>query len=626
VSFKPSDVEGLERALSALPDSEAESAARADLLNRIAWQVALHEPDRTRRLSEEARELSLRFGYEREAAFAIRNLGYVDLISSNLREGLARTKEALDRFRDLGEREGEASALNTMAVGYSRLGDYGKALETANESLSICEAIGDRRGEAWAWAEIGGVHHLVGDLLAAREAFERAVAIFDEIDYKIGIGRALTLLGAVLERMGELDAACRHYERSLEEASKLSFPLGIAGAQSRLAELHRSRGDRDRARSLYLTSLAESAQLPMKEFRARVLLGLGNLELEEGNLAEARERLRSALDLVENLGAVHTEAEIQRSLSQLEEASGDVCSALAHFKRFHELESVVFDEERRARLKNLQIRLGVERAEREAEVHRLRYVELAAMQARLIQSEKMAVLGKLVAGLAHELNTPVGALLSSAANAETALGSLRARGLLDQLSESAESKRAIEALSAGARVSSEASKRISEVVQSLRGFSRIDESSRKRVDLSQALSQTIQLFRHQLPDTVRLVTELAPLPEIECHPGELNQVFMTLLMNAGEAIEGEGTIRVRCGRSGERLFVEISDTGRGIPEGRLRSLFDLEFHRQGAQVRLRMGLFAASSIVQQHGGDIAVVSEPGEGSSFTVFLPLVGEI
>jgi two-component system, NtrC family, sensor kinase len=454
---------------------------------------------------------------------------------------------------------------------------------------------------------------------------ERAVSIFDEIDYAIGLGRALTLVGAVLERMGELDEACRYYERSLEESRKQSFPLGVAGARMRLGQLHHSRGDRERARELYRSSLEESAKLPMKELRASTLTSLGKLELEEENFDEARVLLEGARTLVENLGAVRTEADIHRALSQLEEARGEVSSALDHFKKFHELESVIFDEERRARLKNLQIRLGVERAEKEAEIHRLRYVELAAMQARLIQVEKMAVLGKLVAGLAHEFNNPAGALRSSAANAELALSSLRSQGLLDPLSRKPESRRAIEALIASHQVSSDASTRIAEVVQSLQGFSRIDEASRKRLDLSQPLAQTLQLFRHQLPESIRLVTDLAPLPEIECHPGELNQVFMTLLMNAGEAIEGEGTIRVRTGRDGARLFVEIADTGRGIPEDRLRGLFDLEFHRQGSQMRLRMGLFSASSIVQQHGGEIEVVSELGSGSSFTIFLPLGGD-
>jgi tetratricopeptide (TPR) repeat protein len=153
VSVLFSDVEALEKALSAIPESERDRPDRADLLNQLAWMIALHEPERSRRLSDEAREISIRLDYPRGLAFAIRNLGYLDLISRDLHDAVEKTKDALDRFRGLGERAGESSALNSMAIAYSRMGDYGKALETAHESLSISEAIRDRRGEAWAWVE-----------------------------------------------------------------------------------------------------------------------------------------------------------------------------------------------------------------------------------------------------------------------------------------------------------------------------------------------------------------------------------------------------------------------------------------------------------------------------------------
>ena len=279
-----------------------------------------------------------------------------------------------------------------------------------------------------------------------------------------------------------------------------------------------------------------------------------------------------------------------------------------------------FDEDARIRLKNLQIRMEVEKAESQAEIERLRYVELAGMQTELVQSEKMALLGRLVAGLSHEINTPVGGdQVERGARHEGARGAPR-RGASTRETKP-RLKKAIDTLTASLGASATASERLAELVGSLKSYARLDESALQHADVGECVSDSVELFRTQLSDEARLEVELRPVPKLLCRPGELNQVFMTLLVNASEAIREDGTIAVRCEPVEDDVVVSIRDDGRGIPEENLPTLFEIDFAHKDSRMRLRMGLSNAKTIVERHGGRIEVESVVGEGTTFEIRLP-----
>jgi two-component system, NtrC family, sensor kinase len=307
-------------------------------------------------------------------------------------------------------------------------------------------------------------------------------------------------------------------------------------------------------------------------------------------------------------------------MSRLHEAEGDLDTALAHYKEFHKLKDAMFNEDARARLKNLQLRLGVEKAEKRAEIERMRYGELAAMQAQLVQSEKMALLGRLVAGLSHEINTPIGVINSNTSLAARALDVLLTDGL--DVASKPRVRTAIDSLAAVQRSSAEAGERLSELVKSLKAYARLDEAELQRVDISTCVDATLKLFETQLPDSIRLEKSLEPIPEVTCRPGQLNQAFMTVLVNASEAIDSEGTIAVRSFPDGDSALIEIADTGRGIPAEEIPRLFDIGFGERDSQVRLRMGLSNAKSMIEKHGGSMDVDSIVGQGTTFRIRLPL----
>lgn len=252
------------------------------------------------------------------------------------------------------------------------------------------------------------------------------------------------------------------------------------------------------------------------------------------------------------------------------------------------------------------------------------YRELENAQLQLVRAEKMASLGKLVSGIAHEMNTPVGSLKSS-------IQTIRSAGKkLDEWRSSRELAagdghqldRLINAINGCCDSCLSSSDRINRVIQALRQFARLDEGTVQSVDLNDVLNVTIGLLLSQYGDRIAIEVQSEKLPHLTCRAADLNQVFMTLLSNACEAIPDTGAVTVSVKRLGEQVQVRIIDSGMGIARGRLASLFDPTLERDGDRVGMGLGLPIAYRIVEEHGGSIAIDSEEGKGTVVSVLLPL----
>jgi two-component system, NtrC family, sensor kinase len=240
------------------------------------------------------------------------------------------------------------------------------------------------------------------------------------------------------------------------------------------------------------------------------------------------------------------------------------------------------------------------------------------LTSQLIQTEKMAALGLLVAGVAHEINTPMGAIHSN--NDILTRGVARIRKLVGPNADK-ELIRVLDILDEVCRNNDTATDRIMKIVRSLRNFARLDEAERKKVNIHEGIESTITLLRHQLKNRIRIVKDFADVPEIECFPNQLNQVFMNILVNAAQAIQERGTITVRTFREDDKVKISITDTGVGIPPEHLSKVFDPGFTTKGVGVGTGLGLALCYKIVEDHHGTIEVDSS-SKGTTFTITLPL----
>ena len=281
--------------------------------------------------------------------------------------------------------------------------------------------------------------------------------------------------------------------------------------------------------------------------------------------------------------------------------------------------------ERRAELAELNETLEDRVRERTAELERANR-ELRETQAQLVQSGKMASLGMLVAGVAHEINTPIGSIAANTdivkRAAEIVRERVQAKDVPANLASDPRLLRAVETLQQASQTELVACQRITSIVKSLRNFARLDESEEKSVDLHEGIDSTLTLLAHELEKGVELVKNYGDLPKVVCNPSQLNQVFMNLLNNAVFALQGKGTITITTERDGAHVVLRFADTGTGVAPENLERIFDPGFTTKGVGVGTGLGLAICYRIVQDHHGTIGVRSEVGQGTEVTVRLPI----
>lgn len=277
---------------------------------------------------------------------------------------------------------------------------------------------------------------------------------------------------------------------------------------------------------------------------------------------------------------------------------------------------------------------------KERKEHKALIQKLQNAQNQLLQSEKLASIGQLAAGVAHEINNPVGYISSN-------LGCLK--GYVDDVwdalivyreacvilpDDSAEAKK-IKAceeeldldfltsdLESLMRETQEGLDRVKQIVQDLKDFSHVDEVEWQWADLHKGLNSTLNIVHNELKYKADVKKEFGSLPLVECVVSQLNQVFLNLLVNAAQSIEEYGVISVKTGAEENEVWVEITDTGQGIPQDKANRIFEPFFTTKPVGKGTGLGLSLAYGIVNKHGGRIDVKSEVGKGSNFRVWLPI----
>lgn len=268
---------------------------------------------------------------------------------------------------------------------------------------------------------------------------------------------------------------------------------------------------------------------------------------------------------------------------------------------------------------------------------------LKATQSQLVDAEKMAALGQLTAGIAHEINNPINFVTSNVKPLQLDIDDLKdIIKKYESIDFEKEIKPQIEAIEAYKKQIdlnfinneitsllsgiSEGAKRTAEIIRSLRNFSRVDETDMKAIDLNEGLLSTLVLVRNTLPDNLTVIKELGNLPKVECMPGKINQVFMNLVSNAVQAIkskevqEEEEFLTIKSWYEDQKVHISIKDSGTGMSEEVKHRIFEPFFTTKDIGEGTGLGLSIVFSIIEKHKGHIDVVSKVGEGTEFIITL------
>lgn len=268
---------------------------------------------------------------------------------------------------------------------------------------------------------------------------------------------------------------------------------------------------------------------------------------------------------------------------------------------------------------------------------------LKSTQSQLVDAEKMAALGQLTAGIAHEINNPINFVTSNVKPLQLDIDDLKdiikkyeaidfQKDIKPQIEEIEAFKKQIDLGFINNEITSllsgisEGAKRTAEIIRSLRNFSRLDETDMKPIDLNEGLLSTLVLIRSTLPDNLTVIKELGNLPKVECMPGKINQVFMNLVANAVQAISSkevkaeEEFLTIKSWYDNQQVFISIKDTGTGMSEEVKHRIFEPFFTTKDIGEGTGLGLSIVFSIIEKHKGRVEVISELGKGTEFIIIL------
>ncbi|MEN8006601.1 MAG: tetratricopeptide repeat protein [Candidatus Krumholzibacteriota bacterium] len=627
----------LEARLQELGPEDTPSTERVDLLLELAEEhFSGDDPRRLIELTNEALELSRHLDYSKGQAYGLWYQSLGCCFTADHEQGLQHVDESRSQLEEMGDDFGIAKALMLKANILRSIGDFDQALPPMYESLEYFRQAGRPFWEAHTLYSLGLLYQEIKDFDQALENHQKCIEVMEGHPEKWLVARALNGLGQAQDSRGENEEALDSHHASLALFRDIGHAMGEARVLDNIGSICMEMDDDDLALAFHVKSLELRREIGQRRAQCTSLLNIARIQVRKRDHRAAITTLDEAFAIAEETGSKQHVYDAHLLYSEAFEQRGDFAKALHHSREFQRAREEVFNENTADRIQKLQIGFKVQKAEQDAEMAHFKNVELREKndrleallqelqdtQSQLVQSEKMAALGKLVAGMVHEMNTPIGASNSAIDVTERCIGKItdlqRAPGAGDGRGDGSRLDFLLENLRKNQQINRDANGRITSILENLKKFISLDGGQRESVDIHEGLDSAIALLDRELDGRIEIVREYGDLQPVTCCPGEINQVFMSLLTNAVEAIAGDGVITITTSSGDGEFRVAITDTGTGMTAEVQKHLFDPAFSTKGTRVKAGLGLLVSSNIVQKHGGRIEVKSKVGEGSTFTV--------
>ncbi len=628
--------------------------ARLGALLALAAALPVQDAERQLALAEEAYALAARVGDAAGQAHAAGVKGRALFLLSENEAAVPHLAEAVTRFDALGLADERITFRGTLASAQATLGHYEEALAGALESLDDVRVSGDRLAEAWVLNGLSAAYADMGDADRALDTAEQARALFSEIGVPLGVARAEASVGAALLLQDAPDVAESHLTDALALFHDLDDPAGESRALNDLGTAARLRGDVEAGLVLHREALARRRGTANRQAQSTSLLHVGEALVALGRPEEAVEALAEALSLAEGAGARPHAEQVHAVLVEAYGALGDPLRALDHARAHLAVREAILDAQTRGRLQTMQVRFETERLRlaNEAEVARgevLRVAnarlvdaleELRAAQRQLVQTEKLASLGRVTAGIAHEIRNPLNFVVGFSELATDLVAELSATLAAHPLADAAAAANVRETLSllaANVTRIDEHGRRANGIVTGMLEHVRTVGGPRGEVVVMDLVDAALDDVAALAPAGLHLVRDDdAPGAAAVAVAGSLRRVFANLLTNAYASLAERAetapagwtpTLTVSARRLpesplGAAVEVAVADTGTGLsPETRAR-VFEPFFTTRATGQGTGLGLSLAYDIVtESHGGLLEVRGTPGGGATFVVTLP-----
>jgi len=699
---------------------------KIDQLNQEAWDARVHDSPRSYLLSQESVRLARSINYQKGLAEGLRSLGFCYVRRSENEEGLTCLNESFSLFESLGDLKGlsvvyeylgiirrnwgdlggsldlifkalalsqqtgftenESTNYYQLGVTYKHLGNYEKALEHLYQCLSAARSIRYSLMEAYAIHVIGSIYFDNGDYEKALSYYQEGLIVRRQTGDQWGEAGSLDNTGLTHLKLGSWQQAIDYCSQSLAISKSTGDKKGQANALLHLAEVCKQVNDLHKATEYCHESLQIRREGGDKKGEAEILLFLAELEragVENNGRAGDAAKLFEALKIAEEIKAIDLVAKIHRAICENLKQDGNFQVALQHLEWYSEIERNLHKDAIDRKVQNLEVSHKAEESEKEAELFRLKNVELVALyeaikkqkeeteeqkktvektlaelkatQVQLIQSEKMASLGELTAGIAHEIQNPLNfvnnfselnielleELKTERQKAEGERNTQLENELLDDIEQNLE------------KINFHG-KRADAIVKGMLQHSRSSSGVKELTNINALCDEYVRLAYHGLRAkdksfNAKLETDFDPsVGMINVVTQDIGRVILNLITNAfyvvnerqkaengklnAEGNKYEPTVTIATAsiqplqslskEGGRSIQIKVSDNGGGIPQKILDKIFQPFFTTKPTGQGTGLGLSLSYDIVKAHGGEIKVETRKGEGSEFIIQLPL----
>lgn len=628
--------------------NSAEGQERIGILTDLCWEYRFIHPDEALRYGLEALSLVKEYGsYPQEAiinnylgiiqrnvgnhamaleyffnaqriaqdhnileqlAYAYNNIGDIQNMEGNYGQALKYELQGLFIFEELGDSLGVSYCCHQIALAYTNMYDFIGALEYHRRAMNIRTMTGNRVGVAYSCISIGQTYLSLGNQCEALKYLMNSLDIFTEVKDNFGLSLSLHNLGLYYKMTGQTEEAIHYFTMALNHGKETGSQIRVRNAAGELSEIYADQLRYKEAYQMHILFKDTYDSLYREENREKITQLVLQNDFDQRELLQLAEidkqkQVRNYLILSIGLVIILVIVILNRYLTK----------------------------------RKANIELQKQKSELN---HTLDHLTKA--QSQLVQSEKMASLGQLTAGVAHELNNPLNFISTSVKplrrNMEDLIAILakydsviEKKALGHAFSEAEEYKETVDYTYLLSETKdllkgiNEGASRSEYIVKGLRTFSRLDENEFKGVNVHEGIDSTLLLLSHKLKDRITVHKNYGSIPQVDGLPGKLNQVFMNILTNSIMAIKGEGDIYIETGSIDDHVRICFKDSGEGMSSEIREHIFEPFFTTRAVGQGTGLGLSITYSIIVEHQGTIDVNSAPGEGSEFIITLPIYRE-
>jgi signal transduction histidine kinase len=543
-----------------------------------------------------------------DLAYAYNNIGDIQNLEGNYGQALKYEILALNIFEEIGDSLGVSYVCHQLALAHTNMYQYLNALEYHKRAMNIRTLSGNRAGVAYSLISIGETYLSLGNYDESLTNLKKSQEIFTDLKDDFGLSLSLYNLGLYYRKTGQTEEALHYFKEALNLGRETGSQIHVRNTARELSEIYADQLRYQEAYQMHILfkdtydslyqeeNLVKITQLVLQnDFEQRELLQLAEIDKQK--------QVRNYLILTMGLVVILVIVILNRY--------------------FIKRKANILLEKQKAELN-----------------HTLNHLTQA--QTQLVQSEKMASLGQVTAGVAHELNNPLNFIGTSVkplrrnmkdliAILEKYDAAIEENDLASAFSEAEKHKQTVDYAYLVNETKdlldgiNEGASRSGDIVKGLRTFSRMDENEFKAVNIHEGIDSTLLLLSNKFRDRITVHKSYGAIPQVDGLPGKLNQVFMNVLSNSIMAIEGEGDIYIKTDRVDDHARISIKDSGEGMSEEIREHIFEPFFTTRAVGQGTGLGLSITYSIIEEHHGTIDVKSAPGLGSEFIITLPLYGD-